>query len=226
MARTYTKSTIQEEDINRADKLNKELDGSYREINGRFDQHNMPLRTVTDAILVDRTVTTVSETTGAHGPINSYFISSNSPVAGPWEWDIGAGEWKIGWNDFADKMGVNGAEINFDAKEGMIKGWATFDIERRGARGTVDGTPTPYGYVNWFEVGVFVNGVLTARTGKIYPRRLTFDLPFSLPVGNEVIKVELKWRGIEERPGPGAVGYDAVPFTVHNSVICCRNQKR
>lgn len=228
MSRTYTKKTIIDENINTADNFGQELDGSLQEFNGKLGQHNMPLRSVDGDNLVTATLYDVSPVIGSDGPANSYFRSEEDD-GGPWVWDYTLGDWRIGWNPLFDKMGEAGSQLTFTAEEGILKGAAVVDCERRSHK--ITGTVEPITNVeffigNWFEVGVFVNDRLLARTGQVFVRRFTFDLPFATYIGNETVTVDVRWRAIDRQPDVGFVGYDIPPFRVYSSSLWARNQKR
>jgi len=225
MSRTYTKKTIIEENINTADNFGQELDGSLQEFNGKLGQHNMPLRSVDGSKMVDAELYDESPVLGSQGPVNSYYRSEEDD-GGPWVWDYTLGDWRIGWNPVFDKMGAAGSQLTFTASEGILKGAAVIDCERRSHKISSGGATVEYYTNNWFEVGVFVNDRLVARSGQVFIRRFTFDLPFATYIGNEAVTVDIRWRATDRQPTVGETGYDTPPFQVFASSIWTRNQER
>lgn len=226
MSRTYTKKHIANLNINNADNFNVDLDGVLQEFNGKLDMHNMPLASVDDPQLFDVVLEAGADVDSSIGPVNDYHITGDDD--GPWQWDYALGDWKIGWNPFSDQMTEKGSTLTFDAEEGIVKGSVVADVERRStAINTTDPVVhTEFGTGNWYEVGVFLNDRLLCRSGRIYARRMTLDLPFATYAGNENVTVNVRWRGINKQPDIGLVGYVEKPFIVHSSTIWARMQKR
>lgn len=230
MPRTYTQRTIVDGNINLSDNINFELDGALQEFNGKLDANQMPLLSVGSAKLRDSIIYSASPVDGSQGPCNAYYISEDSSILSPWEWDYTAGEWEVGWNPFYNKMTSGaGSQLTFPAKEGIIKGSVVCDVERRTYKRVIPGdTPvtTEWSTDNWIEIGVFVNDRLVAQTGKQYTRRFTYDLPFASYVGNEEVTVDIRWRAVDVPVPITNTGYVPQPFYVHGSLIWARNQYR
>jgi len=226
MSRTYTKKSFINKNINHADNFNVDLDGSLQEFNGKLDQHNMPLQCVDSAQLVGAELEIVTDTTSSYAPVNDYHMTADDE--GPWTWDYNAGDWKIGWNPFSDQMNDKGSVLVFNSDEGIVKGSVVADVERRSTQiNTTDPVVhSEFGTGNWYEIGVFLNDRLICRSGKIHARRMTLDLPFATYAGNENVSVDVRWRGINQQPDVGLVGYVEKPFIVHSCTIWARMQKR
>lgn len=212
MARTYTTRTILDGGQLKEEDYNSEVLGSLQEFNGQLDQHQLPLAEITHVHLQD--ARKVTRYIYADGTYSSYMTTQSYHQS---EWEQGElptviieadNELYYGaaWIRLSDiqiqTTGVTrGAQITFDnALEGMIVGNAVIDFtyfpgEAEGiTQGEGDITIRSsecYGLDNPIEFGVFINDVLVARSGKIFPRRYTLDLPFSAPCssGPQVIDI-------------------------------------
>jgi len=111
--------------------------------------------------------------------------------------DLKNDNWSRGWNDIALQTGWTTFPSTFEAREGMLVGCATIDwhhgtdiiaVSSEGLTTYVQG-----GFQWWSEWGVFVNDVLVARSGFIYPKRHTTQLPFSIPCGSQPVSITVKW---------------------------------
>ena len=113
----------------------------------------------------------------------------------------------------------------------MLVGCATIDWEH----GTqVFNVPVGAGFNErsrgfdwWTEWGVFVNNVLVARSGQIYPRRHTTQIPFAIPCGSQQIVVDVRFITITNKTqnSPNTTT-DSSDFNLFSAEIWVRNEYR
>jgi len=155
-----------------------------------------------------------------------------SPIAAL---DLENSIWNKGWN----RLSVFGSAfdnfpLTFDCEEGMLTGEATIDWEHGNQVYSVliqDDPPIngarARGSDWWTEWGVFVNGILVARSGYIYPRRHTTRIPYSIPVGSQQVTIDVRciinsW----EPSGHGGGGGWSADFNLFSATVVARNMKR
>jgi len=229
MSRTYSKALIENLNTTKALEFNQDMQGSLQEFNGKLDANQMPLYGVKAADLEGLDLYASTYVDGGQGPVNRYYITSKEATV---HWSYSAGEWEVGWTPIADKYGEDGSYMDVPCGEGYLKGSAIVDIERQTSYYKTpdiendDFISIEWNISAWYEIGVFVNDVLVARSGKLSAKRFTFDLPFSSYVGNESAVIEVKWRAIEIPPPIGALQYVPPDVTVYNSTLWVRNQRR
>ena len=123
--------------------------------------------------------------------------------------------------------GFDNFPLQFDAKEGMLIGCAVVDWEH--GNDVYDVTAGPRGRGNgwWTELQVYVNNIGVARTGRIYPRRHTTQIPFAVPCGSQPIQIDVRVKLNNWYVGgaPSLQGH-ATEFKVFSARIWCRNQYR
>lgn len=249
MARVYTVGPQLAGDIIFTDNQNDELNQSISALNGTLDQNNMPLDTVTRAMVAAPT------TVATAGPPawNSYYFQSQSyHIAEECISTVTflVSTWTMGWNAFEAASGPadrTGFVLEFEAQEGMLKGEAVIDFEHRQSYYlfgySQPGEPNPtlgdgesIKDQHTGELGVFVNDVLVARTGPVWIAcgRHTYTLPWASPVKSGAVKVDVRWlidyRNIRSTASPGVtyfVGVNQVyPVSAHSRLLWCRNQYR
>jgi hypothetical protein len=86
--------------------------------------------------------------------------------------------------------------MDFDAKEGMVKGAWTCSIQRgSGYANNIVASVDEWAGRKWgLELGVFLNGNLIARTGERGAGHHTYHLPFHFPVGNSACEIRTAIR--------------------------------
>jgi thiazole synthase ThiGH ThiG subunit len=136
-----------------------------------------------------------------------------------------------------------GAELKFDAVDGMIVGEALVDAEWRASWRDIryQLTPPPNETFdnitvltqdNFIELGVFVNDVCCSRTDLQWEGgRFTYVLPFSTPIGTTTAQIDIRFRIFFSNKfvtqTAGVVTDSAIaPFWIHDSSIWARNQYR
>lgn len=266
MPRQYTQRTFIGGNLANAEDWNSEISTAVSEINGQLDQNNMPLSSVEDPQLVDPVVVVdLDQTAIAHFkiahtymPTQSYHVSEtcdDDPLdANYYTTTWQAIDWRRGWHRLAENRttpfgGTNyyaGAELQFQAQEGMIVGeilldaswrlsWWSWSAENLETGQTFTGATARYdAYV---EVGVFVNDVCCARTDYQWlGGRYTYHIPFSTPIGTQPVLIDIRFRlkfDNDKYPAniPGVLQYSIKedwinPFQVRDSAIWARNVYR
>lgn len=246
MARVYTVGPQLAGDIIFTDNQNDELNQSISALNGTLDQNNMPLDTVTRAMVA--APTTVA-TVGPPAWDSYYFQSQSYHIAEKCVGTINflATTWTMGWNAFeasASAADRTGFVLEFEAQEGMLKGEAVVDFEHRQSYylfgyKTADSAAQSRAVVkdqHTGELGVFVNDVLVARTGPVWIAcgRHTYTLPWSSPVKSGPVKVDVRWlldySNIKFIVTAGTFYFGGInqiyPVSTHSRLLWCRNQYR
>lgn len=256
IARQYTQRAFIGGNLANADDWNSEMNSSVSEINGQLDQNNMPLSTVDDSKVFDPVLDVEVDTTlfsrylVAHSymPSQSYHVSSlvdADPTDLTFETSTWApDDWFLGWQRMAQKRlttsgGINyfaGAEVQFEAKEGMLVGEILIDASWRQSFREVAVTVgndttlvTKARNDGFIEFGAFCNDVCVARSDLQWlGGRFTFVLPFSTPIGSTGCIVDIRFRlifinGKEINP---IITENIASFKVRDSSIFVRNQYR
>ena len=256
MARQYTQRAFIGGNLANADDWNSEMNSSVSELNGQLDQNNMPLSTVDDSKVADPVLDVEIDTTAvsrylvAHSymPSQSYHVSSlvdDDPTDVTFETTTWApDDWFLGWQRMAQKrltpnFGTNyyaGAEVQFEAKEGMLVGEILIDASWRQSFRQVSVTVgndttlvTKARNDGFIEFGAFCNDVCVARSDLQWlGGRFTFVLPFSTPIGSTNCSVDIRFRlvfvnGKEVSP---IITEFIASFKVRDSSIFVRNQYR
>lgn len=211
MARTYSQATILTGGQLKDDDFNAEMQGFVQEFNGALDQHQLPLQSFDHRHLAQPTVGTTFST--VDGTYSSYMTSQSYHQS---EWVVTAVDPSMQYNNVLYtgwtwtklqalqlqsaglQSATGGAEISFDALEGMLVGNAVIDFNWfcGEATITVDGASTSanYGDESVIEWGVFIDDVLVSKSGFIWPRRITIDLPFNTPVSSKPVIIDIRFR--------------------------------
>jgi hypothetical protein len=263
MPRQYTQRAFIGGNIAKTDDINEELSVAAAESNGQLDQNNMPLNSVTAArmvepkpqVEVDNTAVARFFVAHTYMPSQSYHVSEYND-ADPTNLTFSSttydpADWRLGWMKLSEKRttpigGTNyyaGAEVTFDAQEGMIVGEVLVDLEWRASWRDIryQLTPPPNEELktitvltqdNYIELGVFVNDVCCARTDVQWlGGRFTYVLPYSTPIGTTTAVVDIRMRLFFSNKFVtltlGTVVDSAIaPVKVYDSSIWARNQYR
>ena len=250
MAKTFTDVPIHQFDQVKSTNIRRNVDKHLQEYNGKLDSNNMPVLSVGEDNLVGGTVP-FPDSSGAikkissRFPSQSYFFTRRSNTeAGNDIWtptttiDLDADTWGAGFNKLNNlDSNFSGYELNFDAVEGMLVGCATIDWEHgnqvfqaliQTEPNNIFG-PLGQGFDWWTEWAVFVNNVLVCRSGFIYPRRHTTQLPFAVACGSQNVQIDVRcqintWRASND---PAAVGsMNSSDFYIFSATIWTRNHYR
>ena len=243
MSRQWTKGPQGSGDIILVQPQNEEINQAAAEINGGLDQNNLPLDSIGRVRIIQPVTTTVAspqQTSIVYASQAYYFSEESSNVA-----TIGEDEWTLGWNKFEVLQGaqsVNGFFLNFQSKEGMLKGEVCIDLSVREsflAVSTVS-IPIPEYRIqdkHRGELGVFVNDVLVARTGAVWFScgRNTYVVPYGCAIGSGPCHVDVRWQQYWENEtrnlaneivlGAGRID-EVASIVVRNRLTWCRNEYR
>lgn len=196
--RTYTERSIVESGAVKADDLNLDLSAVARQVNGGIGQHQAPLGGIGRAKLADLVLLNperYENTRSTYGVANSYHRTGAGGGLGI---DIDpATENLAGWQSIATLAGTSaGSVLEFDAREGMIRGAFVVEIERRTSYTKRDDGAITFPYTHrtdWTRIGIFRDGVLIADSGQIFPKRYTLDLPFATPGPSGYCRIEARF---------------------------------
>jgi len=200
MARMWTKGPQESGDILLKQPQNDEVSQVVSELNGGLDQNNMPLEGVTRADLA-----TIVTTTGGTNlqssmvyPSQAYYLSDDNNAATI----IDSYDLVVGWNKISHPLNAlesPGAFLDFESKEGMLKGEACLDFDYRVSfySGLDSGLANYLRYMfdHTLDIGVFVNDVLVSRTGPMWAcGRSSFVVPFGCPVGSGPCHIDVRFQ--------------------------------
>ena len=109
-------------------------------------------------------------------------------------------DWNKGWNYLTSLSNFEELIVDMDCKEGMLSGF--FQVNFRHGINVVAYQPeetilyaeTSYDW--WTRWGLFINDVLIAETGTCYPRLENLVIPFSVPVGSQNVRIDIRWKTI------------------------------
>jgi hypothetical protein len=243
MAKTFTDKPLHQFDQVKTDNITANLDKYLDEFNGGLDSNNMPVERITqDHIKLPTNPgatggpviknSIIFETQAYHETYRTYNQSGGaSDIYDPvLVVDPDSDFWSAGFNRLAELDTAGGFDnfpLQFDAKEGMLIGCAVVDWEH--GNDVYDVTAGPRGRGNgwWTELQVYVNNVGVVRTGRIYPRRHTTQIPFAVPCGSQPIQIDVrvKLNNWFVAGAPSLQGH-ATEFKVFSARIWCRNQYR
>jgi hypothetical protein len=248
VARSWTKECFKDGDQFKADHFNRDADGIAQQFNGQLDQNNMPLESAhseqmkdpvrTDNAFGVNTVSSYMPTQSYHYAqwritntnTTEYNVDPAAIYATKWTTD----SWEAFWNLFDYSIVTQGARIRFESKEGMIIGGVTINVEQRTGRASGGQDPAWTKNTSAYdamEIGIFCNGVLIGRSGKIYTGAYCLDVPFSTPIGTEYTEIVVKWFREQESfidgdPWTTLVVDHGLYFYMSGMLLWARNQYR
>lgn len=185
--RLSTGQVIDCDDFNVPNKLISEA------ISGNLDEHNIPVKAVSVAKLKNPTYSTNGTYRLTEGPFNLRYYTQETGASRTTTIEtlsLRTATWNsTSWNTFSSAS----ASSVINMKEGILSGYFTVDIERR------------YGYISpaftvvegknlYIQLGIFLDDVLIAESPRIYPRRYTHCIPFSVPIGTGSHTLDVRWR--------------------------------
>jgi hypothetical protein len=248
MAKQFTQIPLNDYDQVKVKSLQDNRDAAISEFNGALDGQNLPVTTINSShikepILIGSITSSYVEnyvsyeTQGIHKyEVNTVTTLGNDIWTPAASLNMQSDEWRKGFNRL-EVFGTpfNDFSLDFDAMEGMLVGSATVDWEHGTTVYQVQVSSDPAlfngmsrGHDWWTEWGVFVNNVLVARTGNIFPRRHTTKIPFSVPCGSQPISVDVRFIGNSWRPqdAPAASAKWSTDFNIYSANVICRNVYR
>jgi hypothetical protein len=213
MARTYTTKSILPGGQVKDDDFNSEVQSSLQEFNGSLDQHQLPLHSISHTNLAQPTKSTTylsqNGTYSCYMTTQSYhetqFTPNQTAVEMIWDDTLYSGYSWIKLQDLeieklVSPASTGGAELIFNSLEGMIAGCAVIDFTwfagglHKQVFDPAAESWSQYGLNSTIEWGVFVDDVLVSKSGAIWPRRMTLNLPFNSPVSSKPLKVDIRFR--------------------------------
>jgi hypothetical protein len=239
MAKTFTDKPLHQFQQVKTDNITANLDKHLDEFNGGLDSNNLPLfRVNQDNIKLPTNPGGISggvvkqsiifQTQAYHETFRTYNQDGGaSDIYDPvLTVDPSVDFWSAGFNRLAEldtSSGFDNFPLQFDAREGMLIGCAVVDWEHGNDVYSVDdgdGNIVPRGQV-------YVNNVGVARTGRIYPRRHTTQIPFAVACGSQPIQIDVrvKLNNWYASGAPSLTGH-ATDFKIFSARIWCRNQFR
>jgi len=211
MARFYDTRQVLNGGQVKSDDWNAEIAASLSEINGQLDQHQLPLNSFVDTKLVQPTISTqfanVDGTYSTYMATQSYHQSEweGADITMLYDDNLYTGFYWIKLQDLQVQFlsataGTGGGQVTFNSQEGMISGcavidWNWFPGEARVTLGDPPSTTRKlYGSESAIEWGVFVDDVLVSKSGFVWPKRLTLNLPFNTPAPSKPVRVDVRFR--------------------------------
>jgi hypothetical protein len=245
MAKSFTQIPTNDLQAAKPENLNDNLDKYLSEFNGNLDGHNNPVETTREQHFILPNGGTFNDVVGdvlqlgTSYATQAYFKTRRSSsfeeafgVFTPLlEIDLDQDSWSKGFNILTQFTDFEDFPLVFEAKEGMLVGCATIDWEHGTQVFNVavgdSFNERSRGFDWWTEWGVFVNNVLVARSGQIYPRRHTTQIPFAIPCGSQQITVDVRFITITNRaPGGPSLNTTSSNFNLFSAEIWCRNEYR
>lgn len=231
--------------------LNKNIDAYLSSFNGSLDGHNNPVdSTPSTAFVLPKDSISLSDTSvgaavfqrGTSYATQAYYQTrrSSSFEEPTTVWDpvatinLDSGEWTKGFNTLTEIPDFEDFPLTFLAVEGQLVGCATIDWEHGTQVFNVQVSDDPpvfgdrsRGFNWWTEWGVFVNNILVARSGLIYPRRHTTQIPFTIPVGSQSVTIDVRFITITTRAaGTPILEVISSDFNIFSAEIWVRNEYR
>lgn len=211
MARTYTTRTLLPLGQAKVEDFNSEIMGAVQEFNGQLDGHQLPLQQITASHIKQPTAST--QYINMDGTYSTYMTTQSYHQS---EHTVGNTFARLEYNNVLwqggnawirlrdvlvdDSVNLGGAQLTFNALEGMLVGCAVIDFffdpgeyEFTNNVGTADrliAFDEEY-YIEW---GVFIDDVCVSQSGLIWPRRMTLNLPFNAPVSSKLCKVDIRFK--------------------------------
>lgn len=249
MAKTFTETKSLPFEQVKIKNLTENRDGVIEQFNGNLSSENIysinidrledPKNITSTAGNVTKRI--VSQPTQTYALVSRDYRNSNTDSSDIWEpIDSLNPETDVFQKGFNTLQGLFGSAryqdfpLTFDCEEGMLTGMVTVDWEHGTQQYNATASTEPAlslaqsrGMGWWTEWGVFVNGILIARSGFIYPRRHTTRIPFSVPVGSQSVTIDCRVviNSWEETGFPGN-GKSQSDFNFYSGTIMARNIKR
>lgn len=246
MAKTFTKRPLKDFNQVKVESLVDNRDGAIDQFNGNLDStqlfqtvkgdYEAPQTALTFSGLVDKQTSILPTQTLAFSRRD--YRNTGGTVTDIWTrinhlnlqtdiWNKGFNEMTVFGSDWSD------FPLSIECEEGILTGEVTVDWEHgnQGFEVTVEDDPPLSGTrargMGWYtEWGVFVNNVMVARSGFIYPRRHTTRIPYSVPVGTQLVTIDCRFVVVSYEPLPAVVGKWSADFNMFSATIVARNIKR
>jgi hypothetical protein len=255
MARSYTSRTILDGGQAKEEDFNSEIQVPLQEFNGQLDGHQLPLQQVTATHLaqpvVDQTYYNADGTYSSYMSTQSYHQSESLTWITPVQL-VATNQLYYGnaWVKLSDiqiqtNNASSGAQVTFDALEGMLVGNAVIDFTyfpgEANVRVTNPDDPLGTALNARIAIGkdypiqwaVFIDDVLVSVSGLIWPKRYTLDLPFSAPCSSKPVVIDIRFNASFVDPGVYSASlfanyeiFTAQSMTYNGGNLWVRNQYR
>jgi len=252
MSKVFTDIPIHNLQQVKPESLNKNIDKYLEAFNGTLDGHNFPLESVvTTDFFLPRDSNSLQDTAagtdvfqrGTSYSTQAYYQTRRSSSFEPTITDVWTpcltinldnDSWSKGFNLLTEFTDFEDFPLTFNAIEGQLVGCATIDFEHGTQVFEVVVSDDPplsgsrsRGFEWWSEWGVFVNNVLVARSGLIFPRRHTVQIPFTVPVGSQQVTIDVRFITVTSRAqGSPTLEVTSSEFNIFSAEIWVRNQIR
>ncbi len=239
MAKQFKQQPLKGFQQAKTDSFNKNIESSLSEFNGKLNGNNLPVDSINTSKLKNPSIPEPDFSGSGVVRKSSRVPSQAYHYSQKFGWDTGniwtpeltinlaSTNWRRGWNKLEDFGNFNDFPLVFNSVEGMLVGCAVIDWHHgvnRIAYGSQPVIRQFLGYDWATQWGVFVNNVEVARTGTIYPRRHTTQIPFSVPCGSGPIKIDLRFIAETSRDVAGNFpGDPTTVFDIFGAEIWCRN---
>jgi hypothetical protein len=249
MGKSFTQIPIHRFQQVKPETLNKNIDKYLSEFNGKLDGHNNPVETTREEhFILPKDVLSTSPGAnvlqlGTSYATQSYYKTRRSssfeeialdvwtPIA---TLNLDSAIWSKGFNTLTELPDFENFPLTFQAIEGQIVGCATIDWEHgtqvfnvQVTDGPATFAPRSRGFNWWTEWAVFVNNIPVSRSGAIYPRRHTTQLPFTIPVGSQPITIDVRFLALTNRAvGSPSLLVTSSDFNIFSAEIWARNEYR
>lgn len=238
--KTYPERPLEQFDAVKPETINQNLDATLAELNGNLDANNLPVASVTEDKIVGSEL--VDNYSGLVDKASVEYSTQSYHYCRRWGWDSGGSDdtpdstlnlknsaWRRGYNSLTEMTNYEEFYLDFNAKQGMLVGQATVDWEHGANVFDISalGKNVAFGQKQWSRIGVFVNNILVAETGNIYPRRHTTCIPFSIPIGSQSVRIEVKFiTNVGGIIGAAPLDNNPCPFYLFGAEVVCRNVYR
>lgn len=222
--------------------LNTNVAQYVGEVNGKLDSTNLPVQTLEPIKFaipqyVDSSTPNYNKWKWKGSTQTYYQVSRTSlehgvDVCDPlYTFDLITGDWNKGWNDVLTFPNFNAMFVEDLMEEGMLSGQVCVDFRHGTNVIQYDpGPPNLYSEVGkdwWTRWGVFINDVLIAESGNVYPQLSNVVIPFSVPIGSQTIRIDVRWMTwTDNRPIGVYTGDPTTALEIFGVQIMARNTFR
>jgi hypothetical protein len=224
--------------------FNENVEHYAGELNGGLDSTNLPVDSLSFKKFEPVTITDLSagdvKKFKWEAATQTYYESTkyqNLDSDTTWhdtiiDLDLKTYNWGKNWNKLEAIGQFDDIFIQDQMVEGMLSGCARINF-RHGVNVVtyISGETTLHaqtGFDWWTRWGVFVNDVLVAESGECYPRGENLVIPFSIPVGSQKVRIDIRWKSITSNAlnTPSYTDNPTTPLELWSAGIWARNTYR
>ena len=239
--KVYTQHGQKRFDQVKPDSINDNTKSTIGVYNGRLDGQNVPVASIDNTKFIPCNVTS-NNTADLYafawtGQTQDYYFirrwqdleETSDGIHKPLVFfNLLSDDWSSGWNNITEVDSTFSEFIlNLNSQSGTLSG--CFDINFRHGVDVqeVSGVIYNIGMEWWTRWGLFCNDVLIAESGRVYPRLENLSIPFSISVGTQPIKLELKWQTVSTEDRPAGSTTDVINnLEIYGASIWACNTKR